>query len=217
MIHHLFTSVISWYMDHMNYLTVYLLMTIESTFIPLPSEAVVPPAAWKAAQGGMNVFLLGLAATAGAVTGAMINYTLSITLGRTVIYGLARTKLARLLLVREEEIRRAEAYFNKNGAVSTFIGRLIPVIRHLISIPAGLARMNLKTFLLFTALGAAIWNVVLILLGVFLYSQKDLLQKYFKEISNVLLVLGALFFVYLIVKGIIDSRRKKTKSEQKDR
>jgi membrane protein DedA with SNARE-associated domain len=204
-------------MDHMNYLTVYLLMTIESTFIPLPSEAVVPPAAWKAAQGGMNVFLLGLAATAGAVTGAMINYTLSITLGRTVIYGLARTKLARLLLVREEEIRRAEAYFNKNGAVSTFIGRLIPVIRHLISIPAGLARMNLKTFLLFTALGAAIWNVVLILLGVFLYSQKDLLQKYFKEISNVLLVLGALFFVYLIVKGIIDSRRKKTKSEQKDR
>lgn len=159
-------AIIQWYFDHLNYWTVTLLMTIESSFIPFPSEVVIPPAAYHAAYNGeMNMLLIIIAATAGAILGAMINYFLSLWIGKPLVYKFADSKLGHLLLLSGEKINKAENYFNEHGAVSTFIGRLIPAIRQLISIPAGLAKMPLGRFIGFTALGAGIWNTVLAVLG----------------------------------------------------
>lgn len=193
-------------MDNINYWTICLLMTIESSFIPFPSEVVVPPAAWKAAEGSLSIPGILGASTLGALFGALFNYVLAITLGRAVIYKLAETRLAHALLIRKESLEKAEEVFRKNGAITTFVGRLVPALRQLISIPAGLARMDLKIFLLFTTLGAFLWNAILAALGFFLYSQKDVLHKYYETFSIVFAILGVLFFAYLIFQGL---RKKK--------
>ena len=197
-----FAGIIAWYMDHINYWTITLLMTIESSFIPFPSEIVVPPAAWKAAQGDLNIFLVLFFSSLGAMLGAIINYYLSVSLGRKVIYGLAKTRLATLLLITPGSIRKAEDYFNNNGKISTLIGRLMPAVRQLISIPAGLARMNIRDFLLYTFIGATFWNALLAGLGYFLYQQKELLEKYYHEATLAFVILGVLFVIYLVYKGI---------------
>ena len=202
--------IITWYMDHINYYTVCLLMTIESSLIPFPSEIVVPPAAWKAAQGELSLGLVILSATVGAMAGALFNYYLALFLGRRIVYAFSETKLAHMLLIKRESVEKAEEFFLKYGASSTFIGRLVPAIRQLISLPAGLARMNLKPFLLYTTLGAGIWNVVLALLGYYLYSQKELLDKYFREISIALLGLGFLFFVNIVVRSVRQNRMRRS-------
>ena len=205
---HFFSSVIEWYMKNINYGTITFLMAIESSFIPFPSEVVVPPAAWKAASGDLNIFLVILFATLGAILGALFNYYLAIFLGRPLIYKLSDTRLAHMLLINKEAIQKAENYFLKYGKISTFIGRLIPAIRQLISIPAGLSRMKIFDFLLFTIIGSGIWNIILAALGYFFYSQKALLEKYYKEISYLLLFLGILFFGYLVVKIFMMERKK---------
>lgn len=129
MIEQVFGQVIAWYMDHISYGSVILLMTIESSFIPFPSEIVVPPAAWKAAQGEMNVVLVALAGTAGSIFGALINYYLALFLGRRIVYKLADTKWAHMLLIDRKGVEKAERVFNNYGKSSTFFGRLIPAIR----------------------------------------------------------------------------------------
>lgn len=189
-------------MQHMSYVTIMLLMTIESTFLPLPSELIIPPAAWKAAGGDMNIFLVIFFGSLGALTGSLINYGLSYFLGRKIVYAFANTRFARMCLLTPEKVEKAEHYFISHGRSSTFIGRLVPGIRHLISIPAGLARMPIKDFILYTVLGAGIWNTILGSLGFFLYSQQQLLNKYFKEISYGLLVIGVIFVIYLIIQAI---------------
>lgn len=201
-----FQTIIDWYMQNMSYLAIVLLMAIESTFLPLPSELVIPPAAWKAAQGDMNLFLVILAGTVGALLGSLINYGLAYFLGRKIIYAFAETRFARMCMVTPDKVHKAEAYFVAHGRTSTFIGRLVPGIRHLISIPAGLAKMPLRDFMFFTFIGAGIWNIILALLGYFLYSQQELLNRYFHELSLILLVLGLLFVIYLIYLGF---RKKK--------
>lgn len=195
-----FSSVIDWYMSNMNYLTIMILMAVESTFVPLPSELVLPPAAWLAAQGEMNLFLIILVASLGCVLGALINYTLSYYLGRVIIYGLADSKYARFFFLNRGKLQKAEDYFVKNGNISTFIGRLIPGIRHLISIPAGLAKMNVKKFVLFTFLGSTMWNTVLALLGYYFGKNQDVLMKHFHELQWVAVGLGVIFIIYLIYK-----------------
>ena len=158
---------IQWCLDNLNYWTITLLMTIESSFIPFPSEVVVPPAAWLAATGGndLNIYLVVAFATLGACLGALVNYYLAMWLGRPIIYKFANSKIGHLCLLDETKIKHAEEYFDKHGAVSTLVGRLIPAVRQLISIPAGLARMRIDKFILFTILGAGAWNVVLGLIG----------------------------------------------------
>ncbi len=198
----LIRELIDWYMQNIGYLTVFLLMMIEGSFIPMPSELVIPPAAFLAAKGELNFVLVVVVGTAGALTGALINYALSYTLGRKVIYMLADTKLAHLILIDREKVIKAEEFFNRNGKSATFIGRLVPAVRQLISIPAGLSKMKLPTFILWTTLGAGIWNIVLALLGYFFYSQKELLDKYFHEITIGVLILGGLFVLWLIVKAV---------------
>lgn len=163
------SSIFQWVVDNASYLLVFALMVVESSFIPFPSEVVVPPAAYLACtKGDMNVFVVVLVATAGAIVGALINYYLSMWIGRPIVYAFANSKLGHACLIDKDKVEKAESYFDKHGAVSTFVGRLIPAVRQLISIPAGLSRMNLGVFVIFTGLGAMIWNGILAGLGYWL-------------------------------------------------
>ncbi len=154
---------------HTVYWLVFALMIVESSFIPFPSEVIVPPAAYLAATNHeVNVWFILFLATVGAVIGAMVNYFLSMWIGRPIVYRFAHSKVGHAMLITPEKVERAEKYFDKHGAVSTFIGRLIPAIRQLISIPAGLAKMNIGMFIIFTGLGALVWNGVLAGLGTWL-------------------------------------------------
>jgi membrane protein DedA with SNARE-associated domain len=173
-------------------------MLIESTFLPLPSEVVIPFAAYKAGQGELNVFIVVLTGTLGALCGSLINYTLAYYLGRPLVYKFAGSKLGKMFLLSKEKVMHAEEYFIRNGKTSTFIGRLVPGIRHLISIPAGLAKMNLRDFMLFTFLGAGIWNIILAIIGYYLYSVRD---QIFPYVGHILLGVGVIFLVYLIIKA----------------
>ena len=202
---------IQWCLDHLNYWTITLLMAIESSFIPFPSEVVVPPAAWKAANNdNMNIYLVVLFATIGANIGALINYYLAKWLGRPIIYKFANSRFGHMCLIDEAKVHHAEDYFRKHGAASTFFGRLIPAVRQLISIPAGLAGMKLGPFLLYTTLGAGIWNTILALLGYFIYRFTDikttndvyvLATKYSHEIGYVIIAVAVLIVGFLIYKG----------------
>jgi len=209
-----FSPVIDWYMSHINYFTVTLLMTIESSFIPFPSEIVIPPAAWKAANGELNIFLVTLCGITGSIFGALINYYLALFLGRKIIYSLADTKIAHLLLINREGIQKAENYFIKYGNISTFIGRLVFAVRQLISIPAGLSRMKLKPFIFYTSLGSAIWSSILAALGYFLYSQKALLEKYYSILTNIFIVVGFLLVVWIVIKVFFIKRKNSISIEE---
>lgn len=173
-------------------------MAIESTFLPLPSEVVIPFAAYKAGQGDLNVFLVVIFGTIGALTGSLINYTLAYYLGRPIVYRFAESKIGRLFLLSKEKVEHAENYFIKNGKTSTFIGRLVPGIRHLISIPAGLAKMSLRDFMLYTLIGAGIWNIILAVIGFYLYEVRE---QIFPYVGHILVVIGVLFIGYLIIKA----------------
>jgi membrane protein DedA with SNARE-associated domain len=201
-----FQTVINWYMTNLNYGTIVLLMTIESSFIPFPSEVVIPPAAYKAANGELNLYLVMISGIIGSILGALFNYYIALSLGRKIIYSLANTRLAHLMMINAEGIEKSEKFFVKYGKSATFIGRLIPAIRQLISIPAGLAKMNLKDFLFYTILGSGIWNIILALLGYFMYAQKEKLELYYSELSWAMIIAGVLFVFYLIYKSF-----KKTK------
>ena len=214
----LVTDITAWYSAHMTYWSIGGLMAVESSFIPFPSEVVVPPAAYVVGVDSssalcvseaywVNVALIVLVASLGAILGAVINYALSIWLGRPIIYKFADSRLGHMLLLSSEKIQRAEAYFNEHGKVSTFVGRLIPGIRQLISIPAGLARMNFGAFLGYTFLGATIWNTVLALLGVVAKGNQDLIEQYSHELSIGILAVVALAVVYFVVKYIVKSKK----------
>lgn len=199
-------------LNNLNYGTITFFMAVESSFIPFPSEAVVPPAAWKASLPGsdMNIFLVFVFATIGALIGAIINYYLALWLGRPIVYKFANSRLGHMFLLSEEKVKNAELYFDKHGATSTFFGRLVPAVRQLISIPAGLARMGMGRFLLYTALGAGAWNAILAALGYYMSTFDSLqseeavmlkVKEYSGEIGLVFLVLAVLIVCYLIYKG----------------
>ncbi|MDE7465974.1 MAG: DedA family protein [Muribaculaceae bacterium] len=159
-----------WFIENANYLFVFLFMVIESSFIPFPSEVVVPPAAYLAAANygvgaEMNICMVVVMATLGALVGAFINYFLALWIGRPIVYRFANSRLGHACLIDQAKVEKAERYFDEHGAISTFVGRLIPAIRQLISIPAGISRMNIGSFAIFTALGALVWNSVLGFLG----------------------------------------------------
>jgi len=207
----LLEKVTSWYMDNMNYGTVTLLMAVESScFIPFPSEVVVPPAAYKAYQpdSDLNFILVIVFATIGALIGALVNYYFALWLGRPVIYKFAGSRLGRLCLLSPEKIQKAENYFVKYGNSTTFICRLVPGIRQVISVPAGLARMPMLPFILYTTLGAGIWNVILAVMGYIAHGQASLIEQYSKEISYGILILGVLFILYLLYNGFVKKNKK---------
>ena len=200
---------IQWCIAHLNYWTITLLMAIESSFIPLPSEIVVPPAGYMAASTGeMNIFLVILFSTLGCVIGALVNYGLAYWLGRPIVYKFANSRLGHLFMLNEQKIYKSESFFQHHGSISTFIGRLMPAVRHLISIPAGLARMKLSNFIIFTALGSLIWNSILAVAGYYFASviPLDQLHEHIKVYSTkagyVFLVIGLLLVAYWIYRGM---------------
>lgn len=198
--------------EHLNYGWVWFLMLLESTVIPVPSEFVVSPAAYFAAGGHLNVWLIILYATIGADCGATLNYLAGRYLGRPIIYRFANSKWGKMCLLNQEKVEKSEQYFDKNGATATVTGRLIPGIRHLISIPAGMARMNYWRFLLFTTLGAGIWNCILAVLGWWLYSfvpenqLEATINQYGEYIKFIILGLVLLILGFFLAKYFVKKK-----------
>lgn len=217
------SSFFQWFVENANYLFVFVFMLIESSFIPFPSEVVVPPAAYLACTNSgvgqdMNIYMVVVVATLGALAGAFINYYISLWVGRPVVYRFADSKFGHACLIDRAKVDKAEAYFDKHGAISTFIGRLIPAIRQLISIPAGLARMNVGQFALFTSLGALVWNAVLAALGYWLAQavSPDMLFQKVEEYNRYLTWVGygiGVICVVVILWNAFGKKHKKSESK----
>ena len=207
-------SLFSSLLNNLNYFTVWFLMLLESTVIPVPSELVVSPAAYHAAGGHLNIWLVILLATLGADCGATINYIAGYYLGRPIIYRFAESKWGKVCLLNRQKVEKSEAYFNNHGMFATITGRLLPGIRHLISIPAGLAKMHYGKFLLYTTIGAGIWNCILAFLGWYLFSivPEDTLgnaiESYSEYIKYVLIGILLLAIMYFAFKKLLTYKYK---------
>ena len=207
-------------MSNLNYATVYFLMLLESTVVPVPSELVVAPAAYHSAAGHINIWLVILFATLGAMTGASINYLAGYYLGRPIVYKFANSRLGHLCLLNQSKVEKSEKYFDDHGMVATITGRLIPGIRHLISIPAGLAKMNYWKFLLYTTIGAGAWHAILALLGWYLHDVvpeeqlNDKILEYGEYIKVAICLVAAVALVYFIIRYLV--RRHRSISNNKE-
>jgi membrane protein DedA with SNARE-associated domain len=205
---------ISSLLSNLNYGTILFLMLLESTVVPVPSEFVVTPAAYHAAGGHLDVFLVILFATIGADLGASINYVVAYYVGRPVIYRFANSKWGKMCLLNQEKVEKSEKYFDDHGVAATLTGRFVPVIRHLISIPAGLARMNYGKFILFTTIGAGGWHSVLAILGWYLHAivpedqLNDKIAEYAEYIKIVIIALLLLAFAYFGIKSYLKKKGK---------
>ena len=204
---------IAWCLEHLNYWVITLLMAIESSFIPFPSEVVVPPAAYLAATNGeMNVVLIVVCATLGAIIGALINYGLAYTLGRPLVYKFANSRLGKMCLIDQAKVEKAEKYFNDHGAIGTLVGRLVPAVRQLISIPAGLAKMNYWKFLLYTTIGAGVWHAILAGLGWYLHTivpeeqLNDKITEYAEYIKLFIIALVIIAIGWFVVKALLKKK-----------
>ena len=201
-------------MGNLNYWTVFLLMYIEGTVIPVPSELIVSPAAYHAAAGHLDVTLVIIFATLGAVLGSATNYVAAYYLGRPIVYRFANSKLGHLCLLNQEKIEKSEKYFNDHGVIATLTGRLLPGIRQVISVPAGLAKMKFWKFILYTTIGAGIWNCVLAALGWYLHSivpeeqLNDKILEYNDHIKVVILSLFGLMVACFIIKHFLNKRKQ---------
>lgn len=203
-------------LNNLNYWTVFLLMFIEGSVIPAPSELIVPPAAYRAAAGELNIFLVVLVATLGALAGSTANYFAAYYLGRPMIYRFANSRLGHLCLLNQQKIEQAEKYFYDHGVVATLTGRLLPGIRQIISIPAGLSKMKFWKFALYTTIGAGIWNCVLATLGWYLHSfvPLDQLNSKIEEYNShiQIIVVAGLVLIALIAGLMWYFKRKKKKA-----
>lgn len=205
---------ISSLLGNLNYTTVFILMMLESTVIPVPSELVVSPAAYHAAAGNLDMMLVILFATLGADLGATINYVAGYYLGRPIIYRFANSKWGKMCLLNQEKVEHSEKYFDNHGMVATITGRLIPGIRHLISIPAGLAKMNYWKFLLYTTIGAGVWNCILAALGWYLHTivpeeqLHDKILEYGEYIKWTIIVLVIIAIAYFAIRRFIKKKRQ---------
>lgn len=199
-------TLLEWYLEHLNYWVITILMILENSLVPLPAEMIVTPAAYNAAQGEMSIYVLILCTTVGSTLGALINYYLSRRLGRYIIYRMAESRVGRLLMLDKGKLERVEQLFLRHGNISTFFGRLLPFGRQLISIPAGLARMPIGAFVLYTTIGSAIWNGLLAGAGCYLAQilPKDELlkavERYSLESSLVFLVIFIVYIIYHCVR-----------------
>lgn len=202
-------------LNNLNYPTIFFLMMLESTVVPVPSELVVSPAAYHAAGGNLNIWLVILFATLGADLGATINYVVAYYVGRPVIYRFANSRLGHLCLLNQEKVEKSEKYFDNHGKLATITGRLIPGIRHLISIPAGLAKMHYGHFLLYTTVGAGVWNIILAALGWYLHTivpeeqLHDKILEYGDYIKYIIIAIVLVAALYFIVKKQIKKRSSK--------
>ncbi|MCL2761049.1 MAG: DedA family protein [Desulfuromonadales bacterium] len=198
-------SAITWLLvtlEAMGYPGIFILMAMESSIIPIPSELVIPPAGYLASQGSMNIWLVIIVGTFGCLIGAYVNYFVSLKLGRPLVI-----KYGKYVFISEEKFARIEKFFLQHGEISTFIARLLPVVRHLISIPAGLAKMNLLRFTIYTILGAGIWCSILAWIGYFIGENQDLIIKY----SHQALIGVVIFSIVLVTIYVWWHNRKRNR------
>jgi len=179
----------------MGYWGIFLLMFLESTFFPFPSEIIMIPAGYLAFKGEMNIYLIILAGILGSVGGALLNYYLAIHFGRAFIL-----RYGKYFFIKEATLDKLESFFTKHGEISTFTGRLIPGIRQLISLPAGLARMNMAKFSFYTAIGAGIWVIVLVAVGYLVGSNEELISEYLKSATLIALISVVLITIFYVVR-----------------
>ena len=205
---------ISSLLSNLNYGTILFLMLLESTVVPVPSEFVVTPAAYHAAGGNLDVFLVILFATIGADLGASINYVVAYYVGRPVIYRFSNSKWGKMCLLNQEKVEKSEKYFDDHGVAATLTGRLIPGIRHLISIPAGLAKINYWKFLLYTTIGAGVWHSILAALGWYLHAivpeeqLNDKISEYAEYIKIIIIVLVLIAIGYFVIHSYLKRKKK---------
>jgi len=199
MIHEIAITIVS-YIGDLGYVGIFLLMFLESTFFPFPSEVIMIPAGYLAFKGEMNLYIIILVGILGSLCGALLNYYLAMIFGRKFIL-----KYGKYFFIKEKTLDKLELFFTKHGEISTFTGRLIPGIRQLISLPAGLAQMNIVKFSFFTALGAGIWVVVLVLLGYLVGSNETLISEYLKSATLIALV----SVVFIAIFYVFRNRRRK--------
>ncbi|MHB1676480.1 MAG: DedA family protein [Sulfuriferula sp.] len=173
-----------------GYIGIFILMALESTVFPIPSELVLIPAGYLAFQHKMSLVLILLSATAGCLTGGLINYAFALWVGRPFL-----ERWGKYFFVRPALLHKTDQFFQNYGKISTFTGRLIPGIRHLISLPAGLTHMNLFTFAGYTLLGAGLWSSVLTLIGYFIGGNESLIHRYLHIVSIVVISLAILIFI----------------------
>jgi membrane protein DedA with SNARE-associated domain len=179
--------------ESLGYIGIFIMMFLESSFFPFPSEVAMIPAGVLAAQGKMNLIVAILVGIFGSLTGALFNYFLAVKFGRGFL-----VKYGKYFFIKEETISKTEKFFQEHGAISTFSGRLIPAVRQYISFPAGLAKMDLKTFSFYTTLGAGTWVTILALIGYFFGANEALAKEYTKEITiGIIAALGVLIFWYI--------------------
>ena len=215
-------NIITSLLNNLNYPTIFFLMMLESTVIPVPSELVVSPAAYHAAGGNLSMWLVVLFATLGADLGATINYVVAYYVGRPVIYRFANSRIGHMCLLNQEKVEKSEKYLDDHGKLATITGRLIPGIRHLISIPAGLAKMHYGHFILYTTIGAGVWNIILALLGWYLYTivpedqLHDKILEYGDYIKYTIIAIVVLAAIYFFLKSSFKKKNMKESSEQKD-
>lgn len=182
-----------------GYLGVFLLMAVESSFVPFPSEIILIPAGVLIADGKMNMYLVFIVSIFGSLFGALINYYLAMFVGRRFL-----NKYGKYFFVSQNSLERMDNFFENHGHISTFTGRLIPGIRQLISIPAGLSKMNLKIFLVYTGAGAGVWSIILIALGYFIGKNQELIHIYLKEIT-----IATVIAVILLIAGYVFYKKRK--------
>jgi len=199
MIHQIAEAIVQ-YIGDLGYWGIFLLMFLESTFFPFPSEIIMIPAGYLAYKGEMNVYIVVLVGILGSVAGALFNYYLAMHFGRKFIL-----KYGKYFFIKEETLDKLETFFSKHGDLSTFNGRLIPGIRQLISLPAGLARMNIAKFSLYSGLGAGIWVIVLVALGYLLGSNEELISEYLKSATLIALISVLFITIFYVVRN----RRRK--------
>ncbi len=197
--HDIATAIVS-YIGDIGYWGIFLLMFLESTFFPFPSEIIMIPAGYLAFKGEMNIYIVVLMGILGSVAGALFNYYLAMKFGRKFIL-----RYGKYFFIKEQTLDKLEQFFTKHGEVSTFNGRLIPGIRQLISLPAGLARMNIFKFSFYSALGAGIWVIILVMLGYFLGSNEELLSQYLKTAT----IIALISILFITIFYIVRNKRKK--------
>lgn len=186
-----------------GYIGIFLLMAIESSFIPFPSEIVLIPAGYLAYKGEMDISMIVFSGLGGSMLGAFVNYYLALRLGRKLLI-----KYGKYFFIKENTLDKMDTFFDKHGAISTFTGRLIPGVRQLISVPAGIARMNLLIFSIYTALGASIWALVLTLLGYYLGENQELIDIYLKQITIAVVFVLVLFTSWYTYKNLKNKEKK---------
>lgn len=187
-------EIIAWIVStvgSLGYPGIFLLMMLESSFVPFPSEVVMIPAGYLASKGEMQILIAVLCGLSGSLVGALINYYLAVWLGRPLLL-----QYGKYVMFKDVHLQKMEIFFQRHGHISTFTGRLIPMIRQYISIPAGLARMNIPMFCFYTSLGAGIWVIILTLLGYFIGENEALIKEYLRDI------IVALFITCMIGVGI---------------